>query len=118
MHTMLRIARPGPYMCHNRKRNSTQGCSKKINPEDTNEDKVDIHGQKKKEVDLAKMTPAPTIKGFIKDFVQAKEAKSRSKVENQEKERSDPFEQAADFLNMNPENLKQISYILEKFGVG
>merc|ERR1719228_1006930 len=93
---MLRIARPGPYIGHNRKR--TQGCSKKRNTEDTNEDKVDIHGQKKKEVDLAKMTPAPTIEGLIKDFVQAKEAKNRPKADNQDKERSDKFENMLDDL--------------------
>jgi len=115
MHPMLRIARPGPYMSHNRQR--TQGCSKKINTEDTNEDKVDIHGEKKKEVDLAKMTPAPTIEGLIKDFVQAKEANSRPKADNQDKETIDQIEQAANFLDMNPENLKQISNLLEKFGV-
>merc|ERR1712053_60320 len=66
----------------------------------------------------AGLSQVPTPTKLRKELIKTKEV-LENKLENEKlnKETYDPIEQAASFLNMDPDNLKQIGDLLKGFGV-
>jgi len=74
--------------------------------------------QAEKQETQSGLSPAPTLKRLRKEFIKTKEVIEK-KIGNDKlkKETHDPIEQTASFLNMDPDNLKQIGDLLKGFGV-
>jgi len=74
--------------------------------------------QAEKQETQAGLSPAPTLERLRKELSKTKEV-VENKIENVKlkKETHDRIEQAASFLNMDPDNLKQIGDLLKGFGV-
>jgi len=108
-HTMIRIARPATTSCGNKEK---QGGRRLTEDEENN---CKTNGVTKE----SDITSAPTITKVIKDFIELKEAKEKAKHAKvkEMKTKEDPMEEAAKFLNMDADNLKQIGNLLKTFGL-
>jgi len=82
------------------------------------EDGQENKEQTEKQETQAGLSQVPTPTKLRKELIKTKEV-LENKLENEKlnKETYDPIEQAASFLNMDPDNLKQIGDLLKGFGV-
>jgi len=119
-HVMIRIVKqeqqPGGHQ------EDGQEDGQEVGQEDGQEDGQEVGqevGQGNEEQTEKQETQAvPTLKRLRKDLIKTKEVlENVIGNEKLKKETHDPIEQAASFLNMDPDNLKQIGDLIKGFGV-
>jgi len=107
-HVMIRIVR----------QEQQQGGHQEDAQVDGQEDAQENKEQTEKQETQAGLSSIPTLTRLRKELIKTKEVlENKLETGKLKKETHDPIEQAAAFLNMDPDNLKQISDLLKGFGV-
>eukprot|EP00092_Neocalanus_flemingeri_P035031 GFUD01038119.1.p1 GENE.GFUD01038119.1~~GFUD01038119.1.p1 ORF type:complete len:426 (-),score=140.12 GFUD01038119.1:81-1358(-) len=123
-HNMIRMARPQPvwphqvFRCGNRMRNWEERCRKEPSEssKECNKNRDNL-SQGKKVAEHSNTSQKPTIFTVIEHFMTLKDPETTAKKEDETTKTGESIKQFAKFLEMEPENIRNLGEILKAFGV-